>query len=135
VTAGAPPGTDPHAPLGLEIVRSGPLVALQVGDGARVYGLAAFEIAGEPGARRLVWARGDGGGQRGAAVDPARAGDVWPLLVRGLGALLDEVGTAVLEGVPERDPLLEWLGYLPRGWTWCRDLDADTPRVTIARTG
>lgn len=134
--AGPPePPEGEQAPLALEIVRSGALVALQVGDGERVYGLAVFAIAGDDDTRRLVWAGGDGAGRRGAAVDPERAADVWPLLMRGLGALLDEVGTAELEGVPAHDALLEWLGYLPPGWTWARDLDPETSRVTIARSG
>ncbi|HVU50008.1 MAG TPA: GNAT family N-acetyltransferase [Polyangia bacterium] len=111
----------------------GELVAVLVRDARRLRGLAPLTIEQVGGARRLRWMGAGVSDYLTALVDPELSRDVWELLLGGLTALLDLVGGAVLDNVPEDDPLFAVLEQLPRRWAWRRVADASCLAAPLPR--
>jgi CelD/BcsL family acetyltransferase involved in cellulose biosynthesis len=101
----------------------GALAAVVVRGGGRLLGLAPLVVEGDE-APRLRWLGAGVSDYLTALVDGERAAEVAPALARGFGALLDEVGGAALENVPDGDPLFAALEHLPPRWAWRRSVDA-----------
>jgi CelD/BcsL family acetyltransferase involved in cellulose biosynthesis len=102
----------------------GQLAVIAVREGERLLALVPLAVVGEGAHRRLAWVGAGISDYLTALVDDARADEAWPLVERGLGEVLREVGRARLENVPEGDPLLERLASADHPWGCRRVEDA-----------